>query len=396
MRYVNEKQPIPEFITNFDEACDFCNYAGERYDQIVKNSISNIKRKYYIETGCQIITEENIFVTIKNKIVNLIQKFIELLKNLFEKFIGFFKKKKKSDESDSSSSSGSSSTSSNSGSSTNGTSLATRQNGNADLAAHQSNNYSSGSSTDSTHQSNNNNNINSVQLVDHPIPKNVLTQPIEKWVVSDPTVNAFNDIVSSCFENFKLVAHGYTQFKNGDYAAADKTADKMIDSTNEKAFEKIINKIKTIKNYEEIYTEEEGPKIDKISDFINKHFCGDELPASEITYGKVKQYYKIIDNNVYSQKAINVANGIYKNRDAQLKRVKHMFESFSNKENEASEHDTFKELIDYVSKTLKLNQAVFSGILKGIETYSLYAAQIKIAFKRAEKGMNPIRKNSAA
>ena len=385
MRYVNEKQPIPEFITNFDEACEFCNYAGERYDQIVKNSISNIKRKYYIETGCQIITEENIFVTIKNKIVNLIQKFIELLKNLFEKFIGFFKKKKKSDESDSSSSSGSS---------TNGTSLATRQNGNADLAAHQSNNYSSGSSTDSTRQSNNN--INSVQLVDHPIPKNVLTQPIEKWVVSDPTVNAFNDIVSSCFENFKLVAHGYTQFKNGDYAAAGKTADKMIDSANEKAFEKIINKIKTIKNYEEIYTEEEGPKIDKISDFINKHFCGDELPASEITYGKVKQYYKIIDNNVYSQKAINVANGIYKNRDAQLKRVKHMFESFSNKENEVSEHDTFKELIDYVSKTLKLNQAVFSGILKGIETYSLYAAQVKIAFKRAEKGMNPIRKNSAA
>ena len=77
MRYVNEKQPIPEFITNFDEACDFCNYAGERYDQIVKNSISNIKRKDYIETSCQIITEENIFVTIKNKSVKLIQKFIE-------------------------------------------------------------------------------------------------------------------------------------------------------------------------------------------------------------------------------------------------------------------------------------------------------------------------------
>lgn len=383
MRYVNEK-PIPEFISNFDEACDFCNYAGERYDQIVKNSISNIKRKYYIETGCQIITEENIFITIKNKIVKLIQKFIELLKNLFEKFIGFFKKKKKGNESDSSSSSGSSTSSNGSGSSTGSTTLAARQNGSTDLAARQSN------------SNNNDNNINSVQLVDHPIPKNVLTQPIEKWVVSDPTSNAFNDIVTSCFENFKLVAHGYTQFQNGDYATADKTINKMIDSTNEKAFEKIISKIKTIKDYEEIYTEEEGPKIDKITDFINKHFCGDELPASEITYGKVKQYYKIIDNNVYSQKAINVANGIYKNRDAQLKRVKHMFESFSNKEKEVDEHDIFKELIDYVSKTLKLNQAVFSGILKGIETYSLYAAQVKIAFKRAEKGMNPIRKNSAA
>ena len=366
MRYVNEKQPIPEFITNFDEACDFCNYAGERYDQIVKNSISNIKRKYYIETGCQIITEENIFVTIKNKIVKLIQKFIELLKNLFEKFIGFFKKKRKSDESDSSSSSGSST-------------------GSAALAARQSN------------SNNNENNINSVQLVDHPIPKNVFMQPIEKWMISEPTVNAFNGLVSTSFERFKMVSDMCNQlFNKGNNEEATKLQQKIRDHG---AIElKAIDKFKSIKGSEEIYNENdenEPIKFGAIPDFINKNLCGDEIPASEVTYGKLRQYYKIIDNNVHSSKAIDIANGIYKKRDAQLKQLKHDIEKLSNT-SDINYRDSLKEIAGVISITLKMNQAGFSGILKGIENFSLYAAQLKVAFKRAEKGIDPIRKGSAA
>ena len=385
MRYVNEKQPIPEFITNFDEACDFCNYAGERYDQIVKNSISNIKRKYYIETGCQIITEENIFVTIKNKIVKLIQKFIELLKNLFEKFIGFFKKKRKSDESDSSSSSGSST-------------------GSAALAARQSNSNNSGSSTGSaalaarqSNSNNNENNINSVQLVDHPIPKNVFMQPIEKWMISEPTVNAFNGLVSTSFERFKMVSDMCNQlFNKGNNEEATKLQQKIRDHG---AIElKAIDKFKSIKGSEEIYNENdenEPIKFGAIPDFINKNLCGDEIPASEVTYGKLRQYYKIIDNNVHSSKAIDIANGIYKKRDAQLKQLKHDIEKLSNT-SDINYRDSLKEIAGVISITLKMNQAVFSGILKGIENFSLYAAQLKVAFKRAEKGIDPIRKGSAA